>query len=561
MKQNTNKNETYIRSLFELDEWKLIQNELYFHSEDSLISESLTSIGNNFVGMRGNYEEKYSGAANEGSYLGGVWFPEENVMTYWKTGYPEYFGRTANSTNFIKFKVKVDEAELDTFVHRPTKFNRTLNMKNGNLTREFEVYVNNKKLIVETKRFLSIVDREMAIVEYKITAGEESFKLDVTSLLDSSSNNYLKKDSDGNSISFWKEECFEVTKDKAYVQLKTKQTKFNTERYTAGWAMKTICSSNNAEISPYSKYRSYGHKFTMNLGPNESVKFTKYVSISSSRYVDESEIRENAFKILEKALRKGADEISKENDEAWAQRWSDSDICIVGDVSSQQAIRYNMFQLFCTYDGFDFRLNIGPKGFTGEKYGGATYWDTEGYCLPLYLATNSDAAKSMLEYRFNQLPQAYHNARMQQLDGALYPMVTFDGIESHNEWEITFEELHRNTTIAYAILDYVNFTKDEQFMKTKGIVMLIEIARFWVSRVHWNKNKQCFMIHGITGPNEFDHHVANNWYTNYGAKWVIEKTMCVINKMEQSLIKKLELLRPLSSEELKHWKDVALGCE
>ena len=40
---------------------------------------------------------------------------------------------------------------------------------------------------------------------------------------------------------------------------------------------------------------------------------------------------------------------------------------------------------------------------------------------------------------------------------ALYPMVTMNGEECHNEWEITFEEIHRNGAIAFAI--YYRFYK------------------------------------------------------------------------------------------------------
>ena len=118
-----------------------------------------------------------------------------------------------------------------------------------------------------------------------------------------------------------------------------------------------------------------------------------------------------------------------------------------------------MFQLFATYYGEDERLNIGPKGFTGEKYGGATYWDTEAYILPMYLSVADPAVnEKLLKYRHNQLDGAKHNARQQGLPGALYPMVTFTGVECHNEWEITFEEIHRNGAIAYAIYNYTNYT-------------------------------------------------------------------------------------------------------
>ena len=67
--------------------------------------------------------------------------------------------------------------------------------------------------------------------------------------------------------------------------------------------------------------------------------------------------------------------------------------------------------LLQTYTGVDTRLNIGPKGFTGEKYGGVTYWDTEAYCLPFYLATAGRAvARELLVYRYNQLDKAIENA-------------------------------------------------------------------------------------------------------------------------------------------------------
>src|SRR5699024_6720667 len=129
---------------------------------------------------------------------------------------------------------------------------------------------------------------------------------------------------------------------------------------------------------------------------------------------------------------------------------------------SQQGIRFNIFQLFSTYYGEDSRLNVGPKGFTGEKYGGATYWDTEAYIVPMYLSVADESVtEQLLKYRFEQLPGAVHNAEQQGLKGVLYPMVTFNGIECHNEWEITFEEIHRNSTVAHAIYNYANYTGKE----------------------------------------------------------------------------------------------------
>ena len=97
--------------------------------------------------------------------------------------------------------------------------------------------------------------------------------------------------------------------------------------------------------------------------------------------------------------------------QAWAKIWEMSDITIDGDIKAQQGIRFNIFQLNQTYLGKDSRLNIGPKGFTGEKYGGSTYWDTEAYCIPFYMATkDQNVARNLLTYRYNQLDKAIENA-------------------------------------------------------------------------------------------------------------------------------------------------------
>ena len=195
---------------------------------------------------------------------------------------------------------------------------------------------------------------------------------------------------------------------------------------------------------------------------------------------------------------------------------------IDGDVATQQGIRFNIFHLWQTYTGDDPRLNIGPKGFTGEKYGGSTYWDTEAYCLPFYLSCADPAvARNLLVYRYLHLGKAIENAgKLGFKDGAaLYPMVTMNGEECHNEWEITFEEIHRNGAIVYAIYDYIRYTGDEDYMAEKGLEVLIGVARFWAQRVNWSEERQAYVMLGVTGPNEYENNVNNNWYTNFFARW------------------------------------------
>ena len=100
--------------------------------------------------------------------------------------------------------------------------------------------------------------------------------------------------------------------------------------------------------------------------------------------------------------------------------------------------------------------------------------------------------------------------------------------------EITFEEIHRNGAIAYAIYNYVNYTGDKNYLHEYGIDVLAGISRFWADRVHFNKNKNVYMMHGVTGPNEYENNVNNNWYTNTIAVWTLRYTLEVIDSLKQN---------------------------
>ncbi|MBA4134033.1 MAG: family 65 glycosyl hydrolase, partial [Flavobacterium sp.] len=203
------------------------------------------------------------------------------------------------------------------------------------------------------------------------------------------------------------------------------------------------------------------------------------------------------------------------------------------------------------------------KGFTGEKYGGSTYWDTEAYCIPFYMATkDQQVARNLLAYRYNQLDKAIENAaKLGFKNGAaLYPMVTMNGEECHNEWEITFEEIHRNGAIAFAIFNYYRFTGDYSYIPEKGLEVLIGIARFWHQRATFSTYRNQYVILGVTGPNEYENNVNNNFYTNYIAKWCIDYAIEQIQKVKQEYASDYARIMGkvnLDDAEILHWKKVA----
>src|SRR5699024_4319206 len=140
------------------------------------------------------------------------------------------------------------------------------------------------------------------------------------------------------------------------------------------------------------------------VAAGKEVNFEKRTVVVTSRDFDSQEaIEKHLDELSEKLDGQSFDDLLESHVQEWADRWVKSDVEIDGDDGAQQGIRFNLFQLFSTYYGNDYRLNISPKGFTGEKYGGATYWDTEAYCIPDYLGVaNPDVARNLLMYRYRQ---------------------------------------------------------------------------------------------------------------------------------------------------------------
>jgi maltose phosphorylase len=167
-----------------------------------------------------------------------------------------------------------------------------------------------------------------------------------------------------------------------------------------------------------------------------------------------------------------------------------------------------------------------------------------------------------LLYRFKHLEKSIANAEKLgfKKGAALYPMVTMNGEECHNEWEITFEEIHRNGAIAYAVYNYIRHTCDKDYMADYGLEVLIGISRFWSQRVTYSENLKKHVILGVTGPNEYENNVNNNWYTNLLAVWTLSYTLKNIDILGNENPEKLKaLFKKIDfcySEETDRWKDL-----
>ena len=534
--------------------WHIIEEG--FHREFHEVSESICSLGNGRFGLRGNFEEDYSGKSLRGSYFAGVYYPDLTRVGWWKNGYPEYFAKVLNSVNWIGVRIFIDGEVLDLDKTQVNHFLRTLDMEQGLLTRSFDINPPaGGQLTLHFERFCSMADPDAAAIRISIKSEGYQGKITLEPYLDFDVHN---KDSNYGD-QFWDRVTEEQDDSFSMVSAITKKTAFTVSSFMhskveVNGHQVSIASSS---VAPMKVSRLY----KVDLKKGEELILHKTVVNLSSLYVDPDHQTEEGKKKLGENEVIGYATMKRDHIEAWHKIWDGADIIIDGNVMAQQGIRFNIFQLWQTYTGADARLNIGPKGFTGEKYGGSTYWDTEAYCIPFYLGTADAAiARNLLVYRYLHLQKAIENAaKLGFKDGAaLYPMVTINGEECHNEWEITFEEIHRNGAMVYAIYDYIKYTGDTSYLTDGGLEVMIGVARFWSQRVNYSQDKQAWVMLGVTGPNEYENNVNNNWYTNYLARWCMQYALEQIAWVKQSHPDKWTRIKQTSDfkeEEIGHWQE------
>ncbi|MFZ4672341.1 MAG: glycoside hydrolase family 65 protein [Flavobacterium sp.] len=546
-------NQDYIKP----DNWSIIEES--FDKERVKSSESLFSIGNGAMGQRANFEETYTGETFQGSYIAGIYYPDKTKVGWWKNGYPEYFAKVLNAPNWIGINIEINGESLDLAkCISVANFRRELNMKEGIYYRSFEATLQNgTKIAAKITRFLSLDLDELGIINFEIVPLNGDAKITYQPYLDAGVQN-----EDANwEEKFWEPLDVNHSKNEAFVTARTFKTNFIATTFMQNTI---LLEGNNLNCTPSEVVKTSDriqltYEVAVAKGKTSAIQKLGGYTVS----LNHQDTIAAAKKVIAKGLEIGYSKLAEDQKLAWAKIWEMSDITIDGDVKAQQGIRFNIFQLNQTYLGKDSRLNIGPKGFTGEKYGGSTYWDTEAYCIPFYMATkDQQVARNLLTYRYNQLDKAIENAAKLGLKNgaALYPMVTMNGEECHNEWEITFEEIHRNGAIAFAIFNYYRYTGDYSYIPEKGLEVLIAIARFWQQRATYSTYRNQYVILGVTGPNEYENNVNNNFYTNYLAKWSINYAIEQIDKIEKEYTSDFTRIMNkvhLNKAEITNWKAVA----
>lgn len=181
--------------------------------------------------------------------------------------------------------------------------------------------------------------------------------------------------------------------------------------------------------------------------------------------------------------------------------------------------------------------------------------------MPVFIFTEPETARGLLDYRYRTLDQARSRARVLGHDkGALFPWRTINGDEASTYYPLGTAQYHINADIAYALSLYLQVTGDVEYLKEKGIELFIETARIWADVgcfADCRGGKYC--ICDVTGPDEYNVLVDNNFYTNLMARENLRDAAEAVRYLARSEPECLESIKKslgFSVEELELWDNI-----
>ncbi len=552
--------------IYPVDEWKIVEKKFYprFLAQ----TETIFSVSNGYLGMRGNFEEGAPVFQN-GTFING--FYESWPITYGEEAYG--FAKTGqtmlNVADCKIIKLYVDDEPFYLPTANLIRFERTLDMKEGTLNREIMWETPSGKIVLmESRRLVSFKYRHLAAISYRVTILNEEAPVIISSeMIDNQSNQVSAGDprqAKGFEGEVLDTEKYYSSDQRTMLSKKTRNSEmtlvcgmdhvFETD---SPFKCQVDCTSGDSQVV-----------YAVDAQPGVPIEMTKYITYHTSRSASGNELCKRAERTLDAALEHGFEKILEGQKTFLEDFWGRSDVQIKGspeqkDVAAgevQQAFRWNLFQIIQSAARAE-GTGLPAKGLTGQAYEGHYFWDTEVYVMPFLTYTAPRIARNLLKYRHSMLDRARQRAGEVNQKGALFPWRTINGEEASSYYAAGTAQYHINADIIYALKKYVEATGDRPFLYNEGAEMLVETARLWLDLGFYSKRKGGkFCIQGVTGPDEYNTVVDNNTYTNLMARenlWfaarTVEKMRQKIPDLYEDLVDKTNLL----FSEIKEWERAA----
>lgn len=540
------------------DPWVLHQTE--WTPDDTIYRETIFTQSNGYMGIRGYTEEPGSGkdSLREG-YLGGVFAHVDAAAAKQVKVVPEWPLLTMISLPEI-FGCSIDLGG-ETFSlssGRIHSFSRFLDMRNGLLTRLVEWQSpegRNTRLLF--RRFLSAAVPHLAVQQITLEAHDWSGPATLTFDLDGATPAYFRCGE--RTLPHLPQAVLEdprMTAGKAGSGTLTVTTRGTGHTVSiASEIVGGLCTL--AKPGPAILRQTVG----LDLFAKAPAAVTHAVAVVTSRdNVEAAKVPALAAEIASDATKSGFDVALAESTAVWEHLWSISDVVIDGPARDQANIRYATFSMLQMAPFHTNNMSIPARAYAYNRYHGLYYWDSETFLLPQYLHTHPQVAEHLLDFRHRTLEGARHNARHLGGTGAAFPWMT-DSDEGFEQgpWGIGEYLWHQNADIAYAIDQYVRTTGNTRFMLEKGLEMIAESARFWMSRVEEDADGVVH-LHDTVGPDELDKHGKDNGYASLMARrhfrlaagWA-SRIVSLFPAEGAALVQKLEI----GASEIASWRHAA----
>jgi alpha,alpha-trehalose phosphorylase len=508
------------------DEWNIIEKG--FHPEFLAQLETMLTVGNGYLGIRGCPEEGGPNAEN-GTFING--FYETWPIVYGEEAYG--FARTGqticNVTDSKIIRLFVDDEEFWLPDANLLNFQRLLNMKTATLDREVLWETpSGKQVSITSRRLVSFAHRHVAAISYCVTLlNADAFVVISSEMVANQLNDRTNRDDPRRARNFGSRVLHprnNYSKDHRVVLCHATER----SRLTLTCATDHVLESSCLHTHKVVHSEDFGQVvFKIDARHACPIHLTKYMVYQTSRTATAEELCNRAEWTMDRVTTHGFPHLLATQERYMDEFWHRSDVRVKdvweertkrSTLAIQQAVRFNLFHILQASARAE-NTGVPAKGLTGQSYEGHYFWDTEIYLLPFLTYTSPRIAKNLLTFRYRMLDQARARARELGHRGAMFPWRTINGEEASAHYAAGTAQYHINADIMYALRKYVQATGDQQFLRDCGAEMLVETARLWVDLGFYSDVKDGkFCINAVTGPDEYKTVVNNNAYTNLMAK-------------------------------------------
>ncbi len=548
--------------VYPIDEWKMIETR--FYRQHLPQAETIFSIGNGYLGLRGNFEEGRP-VHQSGTFVNG--FHETWPIVYGEEAYG--FAKTGQTILSVPdgkiLKLYVDDEPLYLPTASLLDFNRTLDMQAGTLDRRvlWETPAG-KQVLVESRRLVSFEHRHLAAISYRVTVLNATAPVTISSQLANLEHSATDDNDPRKARGFEERPLVPRHQSVDGMRVMLGYQARNSGMTLACGADHVIETGNPHRIEAECSEDLGKVAFMVDALQGEPITITKYLTYHTSRGVPVSELRDRAERTLERAVRQGFDELLDGQRSFLADFWQRSDVQVESDPEVmdrppgelQQAIRWNLLQILQAVGRAE-GAGVPAKGLTGSAYEGHYFWDTEIYVLPFLVYTSPRIARNLLRFRHSMLDKARERAAELHQKGALFPWRTINGEEASAFYAAGTAQYHLNADIMYALKKYVDVTGDTELLNDEGVEMLVETARMWLDLGFYSDREDgAFCIHAVTGPDEYTTVVDNNLFTNLMARLNLHYASSSVAELREKDPKRYRSLAHrtgLSDDEVEAW--------